>query len=221
MRDNVISAVESYVKHHQEPEIGNGFSHVDRVRGNALLIARTERYADLEAVQVAALLHDIGRTNGESKIDHGGNGARIADEFLAHHTNLSKEKIEEICNAIRHHNKNRIGEGKLLDILRDADILDLLGAIGIMRACARDGVKPEFTDSNIKGETWNLTSKGFDERLDSGLGKGPCLVDEINFEISCFENLRTETAKRIAGPAVEFSRRFLLELEREIAKNQS
>ena len=104
----------------------------------------------------------------------------------------------------------------LLDIVRDADILDLLGAVGIMRACTSHSCLPEYDPENLKGEMWGASGREYDRRLDAGRGTGDSIVDQINFQISCYDNLSTEAAKRLAGPLVEFMRGYVLEFEAEV-----
>jgi hypothetical protein len=91
------------------------------------------------------------------------------------------------------------GGGALGAILRDADILDLLGAVGIMRACTSKYNKPEYDPQQIKGETWGMRAEDFTRRFRQGLGIGPYLVDQINFQISCYDNLQTATARAWAA----------------------
>ena len=56
--------------------IGHDIKHVERVRHNALTIARAEGFADLDLVEAAALLHDIGLAHVETRERHGPVGAR-------------------------------------------------------------------------------------------------------------------------------------------------
>ncbi len=57
-------------------------------------------HADLEVLQAALLLHDIGRS--AVKIDHGEVGAHMAGEILAN-TNFPHEKIADVKYAIKSH----------------------------------------------------------------------------------------------------------------------
>lgn len=190
------------------------FMHVDRVRKWALQIAKREGFDRLEVVQATALLHDIGRATGESN-EHAQVGAEMTVRFLSEINLFTPSEIEEIANAVRHHN-SLSENGRLAEILRDADILDLLGAVGIMRAFTSKHSKPEYDLHNIKGEAWKLSNRDFNERLASGTGIGKYVVDQINFQLSCYENLRTATAKQIARPFVEFTRAYLFQLDSEI-----
>lgn len=216
MVNKKIQQIEDYVKSVLDNEVAHDFKHADRVRNWALQIANKEGFEDLEAVGASALLHDIGLTKAEKRNVHGEVGAEMAAKFLKEKNLFSQEKVDEICHAIRYHNKNREGEGNLLKILRDADMMDLFGAVGIMRAFTFKSSQPEYDPVNIKGETWKMTASDFDRRFDSNTGTGNFIVDHINFHISCYDNLSTETARQFAKPLVKFMINFINQLDTEI-----
>ena len=224
-----IKQVEDYVKATMTGAVAHDFKHADRVRHWALRIAEEEGYEDLEIVEVAALLHDIGLPSVDEERErdkHGQVGAEIAGRFLKEKFPLTKEQIEQITSAIRHHCSppslvtdllNDMGEkGRLIGIIRDADMMDVIGAVGLMRAFTSKAVKPEYDPGNIKGDTWGLSSREFDERFAEGLGIGEAIIDQINFQMSCYDNLTTEAAKRLAWPLVEFMKEYIAQLEHEI-----
>jgi len=213
--------VEDYVKSVMSNEIAHDFKHIDRVKNWALQIAKKEGFKDLEVVKISALMHDIGLTQAEKRSMHGEIGAEMTAKFLLKNNLLTQEKINEVYNAIKYHNKNREGKGELLKILRDADMMDLFGAVGIMRAFTSKSSKPEYNSANIKGETWGMTSNDFDKRFDNGVGIGNFITDQINFQISCYDNLSTETAKQFAKPLVEFMENYIKQLDAEINDGQN
>lgn len=231
---NLIAQVEDYVRkvflENKVPSaIAHDFSHVHRVRNWALFIARSEDYPDLETVEMTALLHDIGRAlvtrEGEHR-NHGEVGSETAGEYLREKSSLPEETIDYITRAIRYHNARPslvddvcsvIGsEAKLIQILRDADTMDAIGAVGLTRALTSRHSLPEYDPNIIRGETWGLSSDGFTTRFDAGKGIGEYIVDQVNFQICLYENLRTETARKLAGPLVQYMRDFILQLEQEV-----
>jgi uncharacterized protein len=119
---------------------GHDWWHIDRVRRNALRIAREER-ADCHIVELAALLHDI----ADWKFHYGDEtaGPRAAREWLS---SLLVERVivDEVCDIISQVSFKGAGvettmptlEGKCV---QDADRLDAIGAIGIARAFAFGG----------------------------------------------------------------------------------
>ncbi len=216
MINKKIQQVEDYVKSVMSNEVAHDFKHVVRVKNWALQIADKESFEDLEVVKISALMHDIGLTKAEKRNLHGEVGAEMSAKFLTENNLLTQDKIAEICNAIKFHNKNREGEGKLLKILRDADMMDLFGAVGIMRAFTSKSSKPEYDVADIKGETWQMKAVDFDKRFDGGIGIGNFIIDQINFQISCYDNLSTESARQFAKPLVEFMTDYIKQLDIEI-----
>jgi putative nucleotidyltransferase with HDIG domain len=167
--------------------LAHDFKHVDRVRCWATLIASAEGVADLELVEATALLHDVGLAYVQDRKDHAIVGAKVAAEYLQAHNLFTAEEALSIAKAIRCHTLLQ-GGGKLGQILRDADILDLLGAVGIMRAFTSKHMKPEYDPYDVKGPTWGMTADDFTRRFHNGVGAGPTIIDQINFQISCCDN---------------------------------
>jgi len=231
---DLITKTEEYVKgvfENREGKllIAHGFSNVDRVRKWSLRIAEGESFNDLLIVGLAALLHDIGlpRIKNESeRSKHGQLGAEIAEEYLTKNSSLSKEQVEQITLAIRVHTQEPTlrmrnieavkANGKLAEILCDADIMDGIGAVGLMRAFTSKYSLPEYESGNVKGETWALSSEEFTVRIKNGPGIGKYIIDQINFQISYRENLLTKTARSLAEPLIEFMEQFVIQLDSEV-----
>jgi HD superfamily phosphodiesterase len=214
---NPTQLIEEYAKSLMVGEIAHDYKHVDRVRHWALKIAQQEQYPHLDRVEAAALLHDIGLASGGRK-HHAEVGAGLAATFLQEHDLFDEAAIQEIVYAIRYH-MSLNGKGQLLAILQDADILDLLGAVGLMRGFTSKWDKPDYDPEAIKGETWGMSAGQFTERFHNGMGIGDTIVDQINFQISCYENLSTAAAKVFGQPLVAFMRQFMEAFEAQI--NQS
>jgi putative nucleotidyltransferase with HDIG domain len=123
MKTNRIEHIKEYVKAVIPINGVHDYEHINRVRNWAVVIAHEEGYERPEIVEAAALLHDIGYTYVD-EANHGQVGAEKARECLNENGNFNEKEINEIVHAIRHHSSNRGGEGILLDILRDADMLD-------------------------------------------------------------------------------------------------
>ena len=79
-----------------------------------------------------------------------------------------------------------------------------------------DALLDDYEPGNVKGETWDMSAKDFDERFDAGASVGATVVDYLNFHISCFDNLGTSTARELARPSVEYIRRFVKQIELEV-----
>lgn len=218
-----IQRIETYVKHtmtevvNPDLRIGHDFEHVDRVRYNALTIARAEGFADLDVIEATALLHDIGLAFiKEQRSQHGPVGAKIAARFLREQQLFDEDTIANIAKAIHNHSLIHGDWNELGYILRDADIIDTLGAIGVMRAFTSKYFKPSYDPDNVKGETWGLSADAFTARHETGLGIGPTIIDQINLQISIYDELHTKTAQQMAKPLVAYMKTFVIELERQI-----
>jgi uncharacterized protein len=117
----------------------HNMEHVLRVYATALRIAKKEKNVDYEILKSATLLHDIARAKEDNdktgKTDHAKESAKMSKEILEK-LGYSSEKIKKIQKCIISHrfktnNKPQSLEAK---ILFDADKLDSLGAIVIIRA---------------------------------------------------------------------------------------
>jgi uncharacterized protein len=112
----------------------HGWEHVERVYKLALHIAEQEG-ADPFIVGMAALMHDVGRISNSDAIKHHAEFSEIvAAEILAAHQ-VAPETQKAILHAIAAHSFSRNIEARTLEarVVRDADRLESLGAIGILR----------------------------------------------------------------------------------------
>ena len=139
MSDNeLISAVRAFAIKNSEKDDIHGFPHVERVLYLCEMISE-EVQANILVLQVAALLHDIGRLKEEKDTEgrnHAEISAEMAMEFLRTIDHeLSKADLFNISHCIRAHSfSNKIIADTIeAQILSDADKLDALGAIGIYR----------------------------------------------------------------------------------------
>jgi putative nucleotidyltransferase with HDIG domain len=213
---DALAEIESHVRATMPGQVAHDYKHADRVRRWAARIAKEEGYSRLDLVEAAALLHDIGRSGTQVERDHAAAGAEIASDYLRVLGCLAEEEIAEIVLAVRYHNAIGREVSSLQGILRDADILDMLGAMGIMRACTSKARMPEYDPEQVKGETWGLSNRDFAPRLASGDGPGPYIVDQINMQLSCAENMTTAAGRRFARPLVGAMRDFMVQLDSEI-----
>jgi len=111
--------------------------HTERVRRLCLRIGRKEK-ADLGVLELAALLHDIGRAEEDrshGRVCHARSGAALARSILADH-GVGPAVVRAVVEAIRTHRFRRGGVPRTLEarVLFDADKLDSIGAVGIGRA---------------------------------------------------------------------------------------
>ncbi len=190
MEENTISELRSVVMEKMSSVRGtaHSFEHVERVYEIATFLARNEN-ADLELVQLGAILHDVGRAAGEP---HNETGAELTREILKN-INYHPEKVEGIAKIVLRHRQS-LGQGlETLEekIVWDADKIDLIGVTGILRAFHWAGsMKIPFEDE----VRW-------------------CRERETAF----YGLLKTETAKKIARMRHEAMIHFLNVLEKELS----
>lgn len=136
-----VSATEAYVRSELEGEgSGHDWWHIERVRQNALRIAREES-VDVTVVELAALLHDI----ADHKF-HGGDediGPQTARRWLES-LDVDQPLIAHVCGIIRDISFKGAGVSSPMRtlegmVVQDADRLDAIGAIGIARTFAYGG----------------------------------------------------------------------------------
>lgn len=111
--------------------------HTLRVRDLCMKIWKAE-WADLEVLEIAALLHDIGRPKEfETKweVCHAEYWASLAKEFLQDLW-LQQDKVDNVVYCISTHRFRKGNTPETLEakILFDADKLDCIWAVGIGRA---------------------------------------------------------------------------------------
>lgn len=116
----------------------HGFDHVRRVLHLAEQLAAAEG-ADLQIVRAAALLHDVippDRSRAVSRVEHQLSSAEFAAQVLAD-DGWPPERIAAVQHAIRAHRyRSQIEPPVTIEaqVLFDADKLDAIGAIGVVRA---------------------------------------------------------------------------------------
>lgn len=138
----IVAALEEQVRQRLSGEAsGHDQWHAFRVRDIAVRIAAAIG-ADVDVVEAAALLHDIGHETGRA--DHASRGASLAADLLAG-CRFPAEKISAVITCIEHHHwqPDRAGDPPEPTLeyqaFADADRLDALGAIGIARTFAFGG----------------------------------------------------------------------------------
>lgn len=132
-----IKQVEAEAKKYFQKASGcHDWTHVERVRDLVLRIGKKEK-ADLNILEIAALLHDIHKPEemrAMGKFCHAEKGAQTAKKILRKF-GVEENMINEVAHCIiAHRTKNNyIPETLEAKILYDADRLDAIGAIGIAR----------------------------------------------------------------------------------------
>lgn len=135
MMDNKFyDELKEKVKSIMGEEGSHDFSHIERVYNNAILISKGLD-VDMDVVKVSALLHDISKNDEcDGKIkDHTKTGAKEARKILEK-MNFPKDKTDKVCKCILYHDKPEdYDDLKELRVLKEADGLEIMGAMGIAR----------------------------------------------------------------------------------------
>jgi uncharacterized protein len=123
---------------YREDDAVHGFGHIRRVHALCREIGQAER-ADIDILLAAALLHDAqGSHPGEnSRNDHHLRSAQFAGEVLEG-MGWPEKRIQAVQHCIRAHRFRDEEQPQTLEaqVLFDADKLDVIGAVGVVRALA-------------------------------------------------------------------------------------
>lgn len=195
----IISGVEKIVKHRLNKESsGHDFWHCQRVVNLALRIGQKEK-ANLQVLELSAWLHDLGATQGRK--NHEIRSAKQAKVIL-NKLKIDSEIIDRVIACIKNH---RFTTGKVETIedavLRDADKLDILGAIGVARLFQFAGkYKRPIHDGKIAPniERYKKT------------GRSRTMMEHVYEKIFLLPKLlHTKTAKKIGEERFQFCQIFL------------
>jgi uncharacterized protein len=190
----------------------HGFDHIQRVYRMAERLALAES-ADLEIVRAAALLHDIEGSNpaGDERGNHHHQSADIAAEILRGE-GWGEERIAAVQHCIRAHRYRDDREPPATieaKVIFDADKLDVLGAIGVVRVLgyAQQAGQPAYAEP----------SQRFLQSGQGEPGEPHSAYHEHLFKLrNVKQRLFTRTAREIAGGRHAYLEGFFQKLLAEI-----
>ncbi len=177
------------------------YKHAERVAALARHIAVQEGY-DADLAEVAGLLHDMGRTVQMEDAGHGPAGVPLARQLLAAHMTYDAETTEQVLRAVEHHSELHT-TGELLHIVQDADMLDGMGATGIMRAYMSKYYLPDYDPNTI------VPTAGKREAT---------AHEQIAFQMEWLGLMHTATGRRIAKGRHQYMLDFLHTVEKEVTR---
>jgi len=187
----------------------HGWEHIERVYRLALYVAEQEN-ADAFIVGMAALMHDIGHLSTDKSLHHADLSMSMAGELLIAH-NVSASRREAILHAISTHSFSLGIEARTLEakVVRDADRLDSLGAIGILRwaitgAVRRTGETQTYHPDDPFAEWHTLDDRRY--MLDHFFTK----LLKLN------STMATQTGRVLAQERTAFMRAYLDEFRSEL-----
>lgn len=189
MDEQLISNTISYIKALFSGNAdGHDADHSLRVYKNAVTIASNYPECDLLLVSLASLLHDV----DDHKLFHTENNSN-ARTFLKDN-GIPQDQIEEIVKIINavsfSKNKGKTPETLEGKIVQDADRLDAMGAIGIVRTFAYGGKNGRSLEDSVQH---------FHDKL-----------------LLLRDTLNTDEARELADKRHSFMEQFLEELGEEM-----
>ena len=200
-RAEALSRVEAWARTALDahPVTAHDWLHVQRVCRLAARIAQEEG-VDPWLAAMAATIHDVGRVSPGPGSEHGLRSATMAAPLLAE-LGLGDEEQTAVLHAVRWHNSGR-SDTPLLCVLRDADMLDGMGAIGLMRALMSKNMLPPYdSEALFDGEPHRPPA---------------CVADQVRFQMEWIAWMNTGTGRRLATSRHAFMQLFADQIRAEI-----
>jgi len=187
-------------------------NHALRVLALSEKIAKEEN-ADLDVVVPAAIFHDVISypKNHHKRLLSSGESAEFAKRILKKIRSFPKNKIVNVVESINLCSFTKGLKPDFLEakILQDADSLEAMGAISIMRT---------FASAGVMNNTFYDTLDPFCKKRKPDDSKNA--LDLFFTRLLVVQRrLHTKTAKDISKKRVEFLKTFLNELERELLES--
>ena len=207
-----LKKIEAYVTEKMEPvDGGHDISHIKRVLSNAKKINEQEQ-ADAFLVEAGVLLHDI----TDEKLFHKKQAEKDLNAFLKE-INLEKElrhEIFRIINAVSFGAEfdEKIALSLVQKVVRDADRLDAIGAVGIARTFHYGGKK------NRKMFDAAIAPQKYKSAQEYRKSKAPTINHFYEKLLLLKDRMETKTGKKLAGQRHEFMLGYLNQFYDEIGE---
>jgi uncharacterized protein len=195
LMENWRESVVAYIRAEAQPV--DKFGHQPRLHALAVRLGQGLEFDD-DVLFAAAWMHDLGVFLGHrpqdpaelARWDHLPYTIARSRELLAD-WGFPAHKLDAVAAAILTHQPQSEPESIEAILLRDADILEQLGAVGLLRAVAKIGRDTRYS-------TFSAVLPVLRQAADELPGR-----------------LRTASARALAGPRVEVVRQFLHAAEQE------
>lgn len=208
-RKKLLDVAESKISRLNDPS--HDINHTLRVLSLAEKIGMKEE-ADLDIVTASAIFHDVISypKNHHKRMLSSKKSADFARKILIKEKLFPKGKIEKTCKAIDLCSFSRGAKPDFLEakILQDADSLEGMGAISIMRTFSSAGQMNQGFYNNV--DPFCKKRKPDNKRYAVDLFFTRLLVVS--------ERLHTKTAKLLAKKRLDFLHSFLKQLEFELSQ---
>lgn len=212
-QSKVIQNAITFVKETlREAEGGHDWFHIERVYRTALNIAKSEP-VNVYIVSLGALLHDIADAKfheGDEKI-----GPQKARAFLENQ-GVAQDIILHIENIIKYisfkQTKNvstPTFQSRELEVIRDADRLDAIGAVGIARTFNYGGFQNRLLYHPDIKPNMNMTKEEYKNSV------APTINHFYEKLLLLKDMMHTETGKKMAEERHQFMIEFLNQFSKE------
>ena len=186
-------------------DASHDFQHIERVYKNAETILQSEPGANSEIVRLAVLLHDV----SDAKYTE----TKEAEERILAVLDLTEEErsfIREIIASVSFNGGNEL-EARTIEakIVRDADRLDAIGAVGIARTFAYGGAKGRRLYDDAEEARFGMSVEEYRT-------KSTASVTHFYEKLLLLKDLMvTEKGRQMAEERHEFMVSFLRQLKNE------
>lgn len=206
--EEIINKLRNKVKEYFSKDAsGHNIDHLERTLKYALYLQSKEG-GDVVVVAVSAFIHDIHRILGseQKKFVSPKESLPVVEKFLLD-ISITQEQKQHILYAIEHHEEYSFGEGgvKVNDIeskiLQDADNLDAIGAVGIVRTF-KYGMAHNVVDYDPNVP---LYQNEYNESKEDA-----STIHHINNKLLRLgEHMNTKTAKKLAKEKIKLMKNFM------------
>ncbi|MCZ8535848.1 HD domain-containing protein [Paenisporosarcina quisquiliarum] len=210
---NTIEKCELLVKDiYNRFDASHDFQHIERVRKNAQIISQEEGAVRTDLIELAVLLHDV------SDVKYSGSEGKAKENAILDELGLplsDRQKIVEIIESVSfsggHEKEAKTIEAK---IVRDADRLDAIGAVGIARTFAYGGAKGRKLYDWSEAARMNMSESEYRSQKTSS-------VTHFYEKLLLLKDLMvTETGKKLALQRHEFMLAFIDQLKIETSEEK-
>ncbi|PUB13979.1 HD domain-containing protein [Paenisporosarcina sp. OV554] len=208
---NAIEKCERLVKDiYSQFDASHDFQHIERVRHNSLVISKEEGLVRHDIIELAVLLHDV------SDVKYSGNEGKAKETAILDQLQLTPtdrqwivDIIESVSFSGGHEKEAQTIEAK---IVRDADRLDAIGAVGIARTFAFGGAKGRKLYDWSESARVNMSEQEYRTKETSS-------VTHFYEKLLLLKDLMmTETGKKLALQRHEFMLAFIDQLKIETSE---
>ena len=187
---------------------GHDYEHTRRVWQNAVVIGSKEKNVDMFIVEMAALLHDVDDWKARKDVSD----SKMVRKWLQD-IEVAEKDIVHILTIIRDatykgQQKRSFMKTKEGEVVQDADRLESIGAIGVVRSFLYgQNIGRKMYDPQIKP----IQSMDFEKYQKISTGEIECTTVNHFYEKLLFvkDQMNTKTAQKLAAGRHKFLLSFL------------